>query len=158
MTLEERIDKERDTSNRLALEIEKLIGESLADFTKSLPHGLYLQELQRQKKECDEHLASLIQQVQLSNETGVAAASFHQYKRGQKAGSSCDPEVAKRRTLVRSNPKVPAKEMCEIFHREKVPLPEKWQEAGLKSWPQAYADSKYRKRVKVLISKDRHPS
>jgi len=154
MELEERIEKERDKNDGLARDIAKLRGESMADFKKSLPHGQYLQELHRQKKESNERLASLRQQMQFSNETGIAVSSFHQYKRGQKAGSRDDPEVAKRRKLAKSNPDVPAKEICEIFDREKVPIPSKWQGAGLKSWHQAYADSKYRKNVKVLVSKD----
>jgi hypothetical protein len=65
----------------------------------------------------------------------------------------CDPEVAKRRALVKSNAGVPVLELCQIFDRENVPLPVKWQAAGLKTWVEAHR--KYATRVKVIVSKDR---
>lgn len=67
-----------------------------------------------------------------------------------------DPEVAKRSALVRCNSNVPAKELCEIFDRGKVPLPSKWQDAGFRSWNEAYKKPAYAKRIRVLISKDQH--
>jgi hypothetical protein len=73
----------------------------------------------------------------------------------QKVGSVGDPEVAKRRSLVRANPDISAQEMCEIFDRQHVPLPSKWQAAGFSSWASAYKNSNYRRRISVLISKDR---
>jgi hypothetical protein len=66
-----------------------------------------------------------------------------------------DPEVAKRRSLVKSNPDVSAKEMCEIFDRNNVPLPRRWQDAGLSSWVVACRNPNYTRRIRVLISKDR---
>jgi hypothetical protein len=66
-----------------------------------------------------------------------------------------DPEVAKRATLARSSPNIPAQNMCEIFDREGVPILAKWQEAGFRTWSQAYKDSNYRSRIHILISKDR---
>jgi hypothetical protein len=66
-----------------------------------------------------------------------------------------DPEVAKRTALVGSNPGTSAQDMCEIFDRESVPLPRKWQEAGLKTWRQAYRDASYHSKIDTLISKDR---
>jgi len=66
-----------------------------------------------------------------------------------------EPEVAKRVSLVGSNPNAAAKEMCEIFDRDNVPLPAKWLEAGLKTWSQAYRNSDYRSGIHTLISKDR---
>ncbi len=83
---------------------------------------------------------------------------------GSKAGKSAgkpqaqavaDPEVAKRRALVKANGDVKASELCEIFDRTKVPLPSKWQAAGVQSWSQAYLNAEYRKRIDVIISKDR---
>jgi hypothetical protein len=67
-----------------------------------------------------------------------------------------NPEVAKRRSIVKSNSTAKADDMCRIFDREKVPLPSKWQEAGFKSWADAYRRSNYRSRIDVLVSKDRH--
>lgn len=72
-----------------------------------------------------------------------------------KAGANDDPDVAKRRALVRANPNVSAQEMCEVFDREHVPLPSKWQGTGLRSWIEAYKSLQYRSRIRVLISKDR---
>jgi hypothetical protein len=66
-----------------------------------------------------------------------------------------DPEVAKRAALVRSNLSISAEEMCEIFDRQKVPLPVKYQAAGFGTWSQAYKNPAYRSRIHTLISKDR---
>ena len=71
------------------------------------------------------------------------------------AGANSDPEVAKRRALIKANPDVPAREMCEIFDREKVPLPLKWQAARIQSWSNAYKDTNYRRRIQVIITKDK---
>ena len=65
-----------------------------------------------------------------------------------------DPEVAKRRVLVRSNSTASAGEMCQIFDRTNVPLPTKWNEA-FSTWARAYKDDNYRGRIHTLISKDR---
>ena len=76
MTLEERIDKGRETNDGLAREIEKLTGESLADFGDPLRHsqalkqGRLLMVLQPQKKESDERLKSLRQQM--AKRTGIS--------------------------------------------------------------------------------------
>jgi hypothetical protein len=48
--------------------------------------------------------------------------------------------------------------MCEIFDREHVPLPLRWQGAGFSSWVKAYENSNYRDRIDVLISKDKRHS
>jgi hypothetical protein len=69
-----------------------------------------------------------------------------------------DAEVAKRRAIVRSHPEAIARDMCEIFDRESLPLPVRWREAGLRSWANAYKRPDYRRRIDVLISKDRWTS
>jgi hypothetical protein len=69
-----------------------------------------------------------------------------------------DAEVAKRRAIVKSYPDAIASDMCEIFDRASVPLPVKWREAGLRSWANAYKRPGYRRRIDVLISKDRGTS
>jgi len=66
-----------------------------------------------------------------------------------------DPEVAKRRTLARTNDPMPVGELCELFDREKVPMPSKWQEAGLRFWKVAYENAEYKSRIDVIVSKDR---
>jgi len=66
-----------------------------------------------------------------------------------------DPEVAKRRALVKANPDASACDMCEIWDRASVPLRSKWQAAGFRSWADAYLNPQYRTRIDTLISKDR---
>jgi hypothetical protein len=73
----------------------------------------------------------------------------------QPSGKAVDPEVAKRNALIKANPNTPARELCDIFDRESVPLPEKWIEAGIKSWHMAYKNLKYRRRIDVIVSKVR---
>jgi hypothetical protein len=66
-----------------------------------------------------------------------------------------DPEVAKRRSLVRSNPNTAAHELCAILDRNGVRVPFKWQDAGFNEWTKAYKNPEYRSRIDVLVSKDR---
>jgi hypothetical protein len=65
-----------------------------------------------------------------------------------------DPEVAKRRSLVKANPDVSAEEMCEIFDRQHVPLTLKIAVSGFRTWPEAYRHPYYRKRIQLLIKKE----
>jgi hypothetical protein len=74
------------------------------------------------------------------------------------ASKQPDPEVAKRRTLVKSNRDSTATDLCGIFDQARVPLPWKWQDVGFDSWSKAYRDPNYRERIDVLISKDRRNS
>jgi hypothetical protein len=67
--------------------------------------------------------------------------------------STTDPEVAKRRSIARSNRGICASEMSEIFDREKVPFPRRWVDAGFPSWTKAYRNHTYRGRIDTLISK-----
>ncbi|HXZ10810.1 MAG TPA: hypothetical protein VEG64_00330 [Candidatus Sulfotelmatobacter sp.] len=71
------------------------------------------------------------------------------------SSKSHDPEVAKRRAIVRSNRDIDASDLCETLDRSSVRLPAKWQEAGFKSWRDAYKEPKYRSRIDVLFAKDR---
>jgi hypothetical protein len=66
-----------------------------------------------------------------------------------------DPEVAKRRALVKLNLGLKTGEMCQLFDREKVPLPRKWSEAGFASWEIACKDKHYRGLIQTVISKDK---
>jgi hypothetical protein len=72
---------------------------------------------------------------------------------GEKAKGN--PEVAKRRSLVKNNSGISAEEMCEIFDRGGVPLPEKWIASGYTKWSEAYKDATYRGRIDSMISKDK---
>lgn len=66
-----------------------------------------------------------------------------------------DEEVAKRRAIVRSNPNLSARELCELFDHRQVPVPRRWKDAGIEWWTKAYHQSRFRGRATTLISKDR---
>lgn len=112
------------------------------------------------KKRSDEALNLALAQHgtpcdRLENKALETPTSVPPSEGGRPSPERVDPEVAKRRALVKSNPNAIASEMCQIFDREKVPLPPKWQEAGFQSWSKAYKMAKYRSRIDVLISKDK---
>jgi hypothetical protein len=65
-----------------------------------------------------------------------------------------DAEVAKRRAIIRSNPNLSARELCELFDRRSVPVPKQWKDAGIEWWTKAY-HSRFRGRVHNLISRNR---
>ena len=65
-----------------------------------------------------------------------------------------DEEVAKRRAIIRSNPNLSARELCELFDHRRVPVPSGWKDAGIEWWTKAY-QSRFRGRVYNLISRDR---
>ena len=66
-----------------------------------------------------------------------------------------DEEVAKRRAIVRSDPNLSARELCELFDHRQVPVPRRWKSAGIEWWTKAYQQRRFRGRVQALISKDR---
>lgn len=69
-----------------------------------------------------------------------------------------DPEIVKRRTIVRQNQDTTAQEMCELFDRLNVLMPSSWRDKlFVKSWAQAYLKKELRGRIQAMISKDRHP-
>jgi hypothetical protein len=100
----------------------------------------------------------IIRRGLVPEEGNGAAEPWHESDLASRSGANDDPEVAKRRSLARANRSVPAEEMCEIFDREHVPLPLRWQGAGFSSWVKAYENSNYRDRIDVLISKDKRHS
>ncbi len=65
-----------------------------------------------------------------------------------------DEEVAKRRAIVRSNPNLSARELCELFDHRQVPVPTRWKDAEIEWWTKAY-QSRFRGRVRSIISQDR---
>ncbi|SPE32001.1 hypothetical protein SBA2_650007 [Acidobacteriia bacterium SbA2] len=65
-----------------------------------------------------------------------------------------DEQVAKRRAIVRSNPNLNARELCELFDHRQVPVPTGWKDADFEWWTKAY-QSRFRGRVRAIISKDR---
>ena len=66
-----------------------------------------------------------------------------------------DEKIAKRRAIVKSNPKLSVKELCEIFDQRQIPVPRRWKDAGIEWWTKAYHQGRFRGRVHNLVSKDR---
>jgi len=73
-------------------------------------------------------------------------------KRGKSRGVGKDEEVAKRRAIVKSNPDMTARELCELFDRKQVKLPRTLTNARMNSWTVAYRSSNYRGRIDTIIS------
>jgi hypothetical protein len=65
-----------------------------------------------------------------------------------------DEEVAKRRAIVKSNPNLSARELCELLDHSQVPVPRQWQDAEIEWWTKVYK-SRFRGRLQGLISRDR---
>lgn len=66
-----------------------------------------------------------------------------------------DEGIAKRRAVVKSNPNLSAKELCEMFDHHRIAVPKQWKDADIEWWTKAYHQSRFRGRVRNLISKDR---
>jgi len=85
--------------------------------------------------------------------------SVVQEERGEKSfpeEPKTEPEVAKRRAIVRQNQTETARGMCGVFDEAKVPLPSGWQEDfSVQSWEAAYRNPQLRGRIQAMISKDR---
>jgi hypothetical protein len=62
-------------------------------------------------------------------------------------------DIVNRRTIIRQNPEIGAKGICEIFDNSDVPLPRTMSETG--SWQKALRTPQYRAKVETIISKDR---
>ena len=69
-------------------------------------------------------------------------------------GDGTDPDIARRRMLIKANPNASITEVCEILDRQRVPLPYTWPGAGFTSWSEAVRNLRYRARIKLLISRD----
>jgi hypothetical protein len=82
------------------------------------------------------------------------------YVRGRGAQSSASkaswdsqPDILRRRAIVKQNPSLNAKGICQLFDDARVPLTKRMNEAG--SWSKAYKASATRHPVEALISRDR---
>ena len=64
-------------------------------------------------------------------------------------------DTAKRRAIVKSNPNLSAKELCEMFDHHRIPVLRRWKDAGIEWWMQAYRQRRFIGRVHGLVSKDR---
>lgn len=67
-----------------------------------------------------------------------------------------DPEVAKRRSIVKANRPQSAKELCKLFDFHAVCLPRDWQDGfAVKSWVDAYNNQNLKHSIQSLISRDK---
>jgi len=67
-----------------------------------------------------------------------------------------DPEVGKRRSIVKGNRTKSAEELCKLFEFNQVCLPRDWQDDfSVRSWPEAYSNQKLKHAVQSLISRDK---
>ena len=65
---------------------------------------------------------------------------------------SGDPEIAKRRSIVKANRTKSAKELRKLFDFQGVPLPSNWE---AESWTEAYLNKTLRHTIQSLISRDK---
>jgi hypothetical protein len=79
--------------------------------------------------------------------------NHHNSQKDQMDGGT-DPDIARRRVLVKSNPSVSVTKMCEILDRHRVPLPHTWPGFGFTTWSETHKNLRYRARIKQLISRD----
>ena len=64
-------------------------------------------------------------------------------------------EIVKRRAIIRANPSLSTKELCEMLDHRQIPVPRRWKDADISWWTKAYRQSRFRGRVHNVISKDR---
>jgi hypothetical protein len=77
-------------------------------------------------------------------------------KKSLRPGAEKQHPVSARRTIVKQNPGIPGKELCEILDRESIRLPKRWAEAGFKTWVEAWRERE--QQIQVIFSKDRRSS
>jgi hypothetical protein len=132
------------------------IKEQASDAAVGEAFELFRGKREKDLNEADHILRSMgLAQVPKTDQASSADLGTLRRRNAPTPSRNSDPEVAKRRALVRSNPGLSASEMCEIFDRERVPPPSKYVMAGFKSWLQAYKDSNYKSKIQILVSKDR---
>ena len=66
-----------------------------------------------------------------------------------------DEDIAKRRAILKLNPNLSVKELCEVFDHHKIRVPRQWKDAGIECWANAYHQRRFRGRVHSVVSKDR---
>lgn len=73
--------------------------------------------------------------------------------RPPKLPGRCQPDVAKRRAIVRNNPAMPAQGLCALFDAGEIPLTRGMAEAG--TWIKAWRAPAHKHSIDALISRDR---
>lgn len=74
-------------------------------------------------------------------------------KRQSKSTRDSDPDIIKRRAIVKQNPQLTAQGICELFDANGIPLTKNAREAT--SWCKAFKAPQWRHSVEALISRDR---
>lgn len=125
-------------SARLDAEPEKKV------FCMSDPHQIRL----RYWYQIDERL-----EAEINWRSGKSAQAA---KVSVKSARGGDPEVAKRRSIVKGNRTKSAEDLCKVFDLEGVPLPRNWEDDfSVKSWTDARRDPKLRHMIQSLICRDK---
>lgn len=163
LTLRERLER---TETQLRYLTDKFPGWELwgSSYGPGNTPPAYYSEIRRLEKEREKLILRLANSGRrnFSPEPGApdAPGKSQRVSSGMTPSKKKDPEVAKRRAIVKGNPGVPNSEMCETFDRgdsSRTALmpPVKWQDAGYRTWGEAYKDPGYRKKIDVIIAKDR---
>jgi hypothetical protein len=95
-------------------------------------------------------------EINLRSIRPVQSVSAQPVEHSTRPGAQKDHVVAARRTIVRQNPGITDKELCQILDRKNIALPKGWPEAGLKTWSEAWCTR--RRNIHVIFAKNRKPS
>jgi hypothetical protein len=145
-TLDEQISYLKVEMRELDRSLERWADRSMPAYKRTL-------QMRKEKQANYDRLLQLVMEGERPSMSG--RGSSRTKKRLPRRGQYADPDVARRRKLVGSSPGLSTLEICRLLDRKTVPLPHRWQNAGLKSWASTYQRVDYRRRVHVVISKDR---
>ena len=113
--------------------------------------GSRVQPAVRQRKQDVEQLIDLIK-LELIKREALAKPAQRLEGRGRKS----DAAVAKRRALIKTNPHATSPDLCRLFDRENIRLPEGAVWDGVSDWSQAYRQNPdLRRKIQTIISQDR---
>jgi hypothetical protein len=85
--------------------------------------------------------------------TGIASRSKNGNRPQTQPTTALNPEIAKRRAIVKQNPTLSAQGICHLFDEAHIPLTKSMQEAG--TWSKAYKSDIHRHAIESLISRDK---
>jgi len=69
------------------------------------------------------------------------------------AGKKPDPEIAKRRAIVKANRSMPTAQICKRLDLDHVPPPQSWED--FRGWAESLRSKKYGRQIRTMISKDK---
>lgn len=102
-------------------------------------------------KEYAQHPGSYVSKIEWfkSTITGLEL-TFARIDRRKKPTDPVKIEIAR---IKEKHPKIPHHKICTRLDAAKIPLPERWQRSGNRTWAHAYRDSQLRPLLKSFISK-----